>query len=119
MLCRGGWGVLMKSRSLKTGLLLVSMLLPLTFVGCNGRVDAAAEAPPPANVVPDVDVNLFSVDHPEQFPLTAAVAFAIAPKLVVTGTVTPDISRNVPVISLATGRGAAIQERLGDQVKKG
>ena len=109
----------MKSRSLKTGLLLVSMLLPLTFVGCNGRVDAAAEAPPPANVVPDVDVNLFSVDHPEQFPLTAAVAYAIAPKLVVTGTVTPDISRNVPVISLATGRVAAIHARLGDTVKKG
>ena len=109
----------MKSRSLKTGLLLVSMLLPLTFAGCNGHVDAAAEAPPPANVVPDVDVNLFSVDHPEQFPLTAAIAYATAPKLVVTGTVTPDISRNVPVISLATGRVAAIHARLGDTVKKG
>ena len=109
----------MKSRSLKTGLLLVSMLLPLTFAGCNGQVDAAAEAPPPANVVPDVDVNLFSVDHPEQFPLTAAIAYATAPKLVVTGTVTPDISRNVPVISLATGRVAAIHARLGDTVKKG
>src|SRR4030088_1887076 len=119
MVCRGGQGVLMKSRSLKIGLLLVSTLLPLTFVGCNGRVDAAAEAPPPASVVPDVDVNLFSVDHPEQFPLTAAVAYATAPKLVVTGTVTPDISRNVPVISLATGRVAAIHARLGDTVKKG
>ena len=95
------------------------MLLPLTFAGCNGHVDAAAEAPPPANVVPDVDVNLFSVDHPEQFPLTAAIAYATAPKLVVTGTVTPDISRNVPVISLATGRVAAIHARLGDTVKKG
>ena len=112
-------GVLMKSRSLKTGLLLVSMLLPLTFAGCNGHVDAAAEAPPPANVVPDVDVNLFSVDHPEQFPLTAAVAYATTPKLVVTGSVAPDISRNVPVISLATGRVAAIHARLGDTVKKG
>jgi cobalt-zinc-cadmium efflux system membrane fusion protein len=109
----------MKSRSLEIGLLLASMLLPLTFGGCNGRLDAAAEAPPPANVVPDVDVNLFSVDHPEQFPLTAAVAYATAPKLVVTGTVTPDISRNVPVISLATGRVAAIHARLGDTVKKG
>jgi membrane fusion protein, heavy metal efflux system len=109
----------MKSRSLKIGLLLISMLLPLTFGGCNGRVDAAAEAPPPATVVPDVDVNLFSVDHPEQFPLTAAVAYVTTPKLVVTGTVTPDISRNVPVISLATGRVATIHARLGDTVKKG
>jgi cobalt-zinc-cadmium efflux system membrane fusion protein len=74
---------------------------------------------PPAKVVPDVDVNLFSVEHPEQFPLTAALAYATAPKLVVTGTVNPDISRNVPVISLASGRIVAIHARLGDTVKKG
>ncbi len=37
----------------------------------------------------------------------------------VTGTVNPDISRNVPVISLATGRVVAIHARLGDTVKKG
>ena len=29
----------------------------------------AAEAPPPANVVPAVDLSLFTVEHPEQFPL--------------------------------------------------
>src|SRR6202011_4136831 len=34
-------------------------------------------------------------------------------------TVNPDISRNVPVISLATGRVVAIHARLGDTVKKG
>ena len=119
MLCRGGWGVLMKSRSLKTGLLLVSMLLPLTFVGCNGRVDAAAEAPPPANVVPGVDVSLFTVDRPEQFPLAAATAHPTVSELVVTGTVTPDVSRSVPVVSLASGRVMAIHARLGDTVKKG
>ena len=56
----------------------------------------AAEAPPPATVVADVDVSLFSVDHPEQFPLTAAVAYSAAPKLVVTGTVNPDISATFP-----------------------
>jgi cobalt-zinc-cadmium efflux system membrane fusion protein len=38
---------------------------------------------------------------------------------VVTGAVTPDIARNVPVISLATGRVVAIHARLGDVVKKG
>ena len=109
----------MKSRSLKTGLLLLSMLLPLTFVGCNGRVDAAAEAPPPANVVPGVDVSLFTVDRPEQFPLAAATAHPTVSELVVTGTVTPDVSRSVPVVSLASGRVMAIHARLGDTVKKG
>src|SRR5580700_911568 len=112
-------GVLMKSRSLKTGLLLVSTLLPLTFAGCNGHVDAAAEAPPPANVVPAVDVSLFTVDRPEQFPLAAATAHPTVSELVVTGTVTPDVSRSVPVVSLASGRVMAIHARLGDTVKKG
>ena len=119
MVCRSGQEIMMKSGSLKIGLLLVSMLLPLTFVGCNGRVDAAAEAPPPANVVPAVDVGLFTVDRPEQFPLAAATAHPTASELVVTGTVAPDVSRNVPVVSLASGRVMAIHARLGDTVKKG
>ncbi len=108
----------MKSRRLEIGL-LVSLLLPLMLGGCNGRVDAAAEAPPPANVVSDVDLSLFTVDHPEQFPLAAASAHPTASELVVTGTVTPDVSRNVPVVSLASGRVMAIRARLGDTVKKG
>ncbi len=36
-----------------------------------------------------------------------------------TGSVNPDISRTVPVISLATGRVVEIRARLGDTVKKG
>ena len=36
-----------------------------------------------------------------------------------TGVVAPDISRAVPVISLATGRVVEIDARLGDTVKKG
>ena len=35
-----------------------------------------------------------------------------------TGTVTPDVSRNVPVVSLASGRIVAIHTRLGDTVRK-
>ena len=37
----------------------------------------------------------------------------------VTGAVNPDISRNVPVISLASGRVVGIYARLGDTVQKG
>ena len=98
---------------------ILSLPALLATVGCNAHADPAAEAPPVSTVVTDTDVSLFSVDHPAQFPLAAAVAYATAPKLVVTGTVAPDISRNVPVISLATGRVAAIHARLGDTVKKG
>ena len=109
----------MKSRNLKIGLLLISLLLPLMLSGCNERVDAAAEAPPPANVVPAADPTLFTVDHPDQFPLVAATARPTTSELVVTATVTPDVSRNVPVVSLASGRVVAIHARLGDTVKKG
>jgi len=109
----------MKSRIVKIGLLFVSLLLPLILGGCNKRVDAAAEAPPPANVVPDVDLNLFTVDHPEHFPLVEATAHPATSELVVTGTVAPDVSRNVPVVSLASGRVVAIHARLGDTVTKG
>jgi membrane fusion protein, heavy metal efflux system len=105
------------------GLLRFSLLLSvaglLTFAGCTVHADPAAEAPPPANIVPGADPTLFTVDHPEQFPLETAVERPSTSELVVTGTVTPDVARNVPVVSLASGRVVAIHTRLGDTVKKG
>ena len=91
----------------------------LVLVGCTAHADPAAEAPPPANVVPGADPALFKVDHPEQFPLAAAEEHPTTSELVVTGTVTPDVARNVPVVSLASGRVVAIHARLGDTVQKG
>jgi membrane fusion protein, heavy metal efflux system len=110
----------MKHQGLRVGLFLISLSLLLGVGGC-GRAhgDPAAEAPPPADVVPGVDVSLLTVDHPEQYPVAAAVERASASELVVTGTVSPDVSRNVPVISLASGRVVGIYARLGDTVHKG
>jgi len=100
---------------------LLSLVPTLLFLGACNRAhgDPAAEAPPPANVVSGADVNLFTVENPEQFPMAAAIARATAPELVVTGVVNPDIARNVPVISLASGRVVGIYARLGDTVQKG
>src|ERR1017187_4230829 len=110
----------MKNKGLEVGLILISILALLPLGACSkANGDAAAEAPPPANVVSDLDLSLSTVDHPEQFPVTAATALVTASKLVVTGTVSPDIPRNVPVISLASGRVVGIHARLGDTVKKG
>lgn len=106
-------------RKLKIGIFLAGLVLLPMLGGCNAPTDAAAEAPPPANVVSDVDLNLFTVDHPEHFPLAVATAHPTTSELVVTGTVTPDVSRNVPVVSLASGRVVDIHARLGDTVKKG
>jgi cobalt-zinc-cadmium efflux system membrane fusion protein len=101
--------------------LLASLAVLLALAGCkkDHEGNAAEGAPPPASVVPDIDVSLLHVDHPEQFPLAEATSRTTAPELVVTGTVSPDVSRNVPVISLVSGRVVAIHARLGDVVQAG
>src|SRR5208282_2385554 len=107
----------MKHKGLKAAVFLVSISSLLILGGCSrAEGDPAAGAPPPANIVPAADPTLFTVDHPEQFPLAAATEHPTTSELVVTATVTPDIARNVPVISLATGRVVAIHARLGDIV---
>src|SRR5580700_6894866 len=110
----------MKSASSQTSLFLLGAAALLALAGCKSvQVDAAAQEPPPAKVVPFGDAALFSVEHPEQFPLAAAAEHPTTSELVVTGAVTPDVSRNVPVVSLASGRVMAIHARLGDTVQKG
>jgi cobalt-zinc-cadmium efflux system membrane fusion protein len=113
------WMVFMKSKSLEVGLLVISMGALANLSGCSKATDIAAEAPPATEIVPRSDVSLFSVDRPEQFPLAEATAHPTLSELIVTGVVTPDVSRNVPVVSLASGRVVGIHARLGDTVKKG
>jgi len=84
-----------------------------------GKADPKAEAPPPVTVEHEQDLNVVQADHPEQYPLAAAVVYEARSQLNATGTVSPDISRSVPVISLATGRVVEVDARLGDVVKKG
>jgi cobalt-zinc-cadmium efflux system membrane fusion protein len=101
-------------------ILALSAVSLFTLSGCSKiQQDLAAEVPPPARVVADADVTLFAVDHPEQFPLATATEHPTTSELVVTGTVNPDVSRSVPVVSLAAGRVVAINARLGDTVKAG
>lgn len=97
----------------------VALAVALFLTGCgNVPNDANAGAPPPLKVE-RVDPNIFQVEHPEQFPLTAALEHMSTSQLKATATINPDISRSVPVISLATGRVVEIKARLGDVVKKG
>lgn len=92
----------------------------LFLAGCGeSKGDPKAEAPPAANVEFVQNTGVVTVDKPEQFPLTTAVAHQATSQLVVTGVVAPDIARTVPVISIATGRVVEIKARLGDTVKKG
>jgi len=102
-------------------LVVLLCAIPLVFTACSGKVEAnlKSEEPPPAVVEHEQDVNDIHVDHPEQFPVVAAAKYDAAPELNVTGTVSPDVSRNIPVISLASGRVVDIRARIGDTVTKG
>jgi len=94
-------------------------LLLATAACSNGKNNPGAEAPPPLKLERVGDSNVFKVDKPQQFPLVAATEHDAAPELNVTGAVSPDVSRQVPVPSLATGRVVEIDARLGDTVQKG
>lgn len=95
----------------------------LSTAACNRRVAASFRdndiGPRPAAVQQDMDPNDFQVVHPERFPLATAGEYVAAPALNVTGVVGPDVSRQVPVPSLASGRVVEIDARLGDRVERG
>ena len=99
---------------------LIAPLLLLALAACHSATsDPAAGAPPQAKVTRAFEAAEFSVERPEQYPLTAAVEHHAVAQLAVTGTVNPDVARTVPVISLASGRIVGIYARLGDVVKEG
>jgi len=89
--------------------------------GCKGSNDKGDSAPPSAQVIQVADMNLITIDKNDvpKFPLVSAGQVDSASELTATGTVFPDISREVPVISLANGRVVDIKTRLDDNVKKG
>jgi cobalt-zinc-cadmium efflux system membrane fusion protein len=92
----------------------------LLLAACRGSsTDARAEAPPSLVVQQVVDRDVFEVEQPARFALAQAVAHAATSELRVTGTVTPDVSKSVPVISLASGRVIELRARIGDAVTKG
>jgi len=98
----------------------VAFATTLVLGGCgNGNGIPVSEAPPPAQVVHEQDGSVIQVEHPEQFSLATASEHDSRSELVVTGVVAPDVSRNVPVITLASGRVVDIHARLGDTVRKG
>ncbi len=104
---------------------LTAAVLSASFVamflgGCEkAKSDPAAEAPPAATVEHQNDLNLVKVDKPERFPLVEATAHEATSTLNVTGSVNPDVSREIPIVSIASGRVVALHVRLGDYVHKG
>jgi cobalt-zinc-cadmium efflux system membrane fusion protein len=115
----------MKSERFHGIVLLIAIGSVLGLESCHSvHAEAAADAatagaPPEPKVVMAPEASLFSVDRPDQFPLATATEHPTTSELVVTGNVTPDVSKSVPVVSLASGRVLSIHTRLGDTVQKG
>src|SRR5271170_5155995 len=97
----------------------LSLIACLSLTACDKKFNPADGAPPKPQVVPTGDMSLVHVDKPELFPLVAADRVEAPDELQATGAVFPDISREVPVISLASGRVVDIKARLDDNVRKG
>ena len=105
-------------RTALTGLILMALL-----AGCRPKDTPqreAAEAPPstPPVVASGQDAQVH-VEQPGQFPLVTVMPRSSFAILNVTGQVQPDVSREVPVLSLANGRVTALHVGLGDLVHKG
>jgi cobalt-zinc-cadmium efflux system membrane fusion protein len=99
----------------------LAVILNAILAGCDQRAKADPKIQEtPAAVVEHVhDADFVNVAHPERFPLATAFPHAMTSELNVTGVVSADVSRSVPVISVASGRILEIHARLGDTVTKG
>ncbi|MDR3737442.1 MAG: efflux RND transporter periplasmic adaptor subunit [Terracidiphilus sp.] len=95
-------------------------LLTAMVSGCKSK-EQGDGAPPPAKVVQVADMNVITLDSKDaqRFPVVQAGQMEAESELTATGTVQPDVSREVPVISLANGRVVDIKARLDDNVHKG
>jgi membrane fusion protein, heavy metal efflux system len=100
--------------------LVLATALSFFLSACKSK-DQGDGSPPPAQVIQVADMNLITIDSNDvaKFPLVPAGQIDSATELTATGTVFPDIAREIPVISLANGRVVDIKARLDDNVKKG
>jgi membrane fusion protein, heavy metal efflux system len=103
----------------EAALTIVCAAICLTLSGCEKRFDPASGVAQNSPVKESGNMSLVRVDKPELFPLVTAEEIQAPAELDVTGTVNPDVAREVPVISLASGKVIDIKTRLGNEVKKG
>ena len=110
----------MKRAILKLIEAILCLMFAFLLSGCGAQAKGDGDTGPrPDSVEPDLSSDNFSVDHPERFPLTTVGEYKAAPQLDVTGVVSADSTRQVPVPSLTSGRVLEIDAKVGDQVRKG
>ncbi len=104
----------------RSAVCLTAALVCLGLTACKKKeFNPADGAPPSTQPIETGNMSLVTVDRPDLFPVVSAESYDAPAELNVTGTVSPDVAHEVPVISLASGRVVAIKTRLGDAVHKG
>ena len=98
----------------------LTALAACCIAACHGKTEGDG-APPPAKVITVQDMNVLTIPDADRgrFSLATAGQMEAPNQLNATGSVFPDIAREVPVISLANGRVVDIKARLDDNVTRG
>ena len=101
---------------------IATAAVTLSTSGCHhdeARREAAEAPPSTPQVVPTGSDDLVQVPDPNRFPLVGVHMQQVYDTLNATGSVQPDVSREVPVLSIANGRVVALHVGLGQTVHKG
>lgn len=95
-------------------------LVVLSLTGCSHKASEQASAAnsAPVKVESAADSSVLEA-NPEQYPLVKVETRNVANQVVTNGSVTWDVTRSVPIASIAGGRVLDIKARLGDDVKVG
>jgi cobalt-zinc-cadmium efflux system membrane fusion protein len=101
---------------MRLSMVLISFTFVAVMFGCaRSKSDLNADTRIEANT----DPNVFSLPHPEQFPVVEVELRKVTDELHVNGVIAPDVNRSVPVVSLGGGRVVGIKAKLGDSVRRG
>ncbi len=100
---------------LRLGKLAIALVLMSIAAGCSRSKSDPGET----TVETNSDPNIFTVQHPEQFPMVEVQLRKVTDEVHVNGVIAPDINRSIPVVSLGGGRVVEIKAKLGDNVRKG
>ena len=105
-----------RHRAIRVGLLPALLSAMIVVPACSG---SKAEPESGKTIETNTDPNLVTMKDPGQFTLSTPQVRKLSDEIRVNGVITPDVNKEVPVLSLGGGRVAAIKARLGDYVTKG
>jgi membrane fusion protein, heavy metal efflux system len=96
----------------------MAMSCVLLFAGIGVSCSSDSKAAPTKSET-TLDLNVYTVGHPELFQLAKVETRNLPTTLNANGNVTPDVSDTIHVTSQGSGRVVELKVRLGDYVKKG